>query len=96
MIDLTADIHPLTAFKRETRRFLEQAKKTGHPLVLTVNGRATLVVQDAASYQRLLRLLERAEAIAGVRAGFEEFAQGRGVPIRRALKTLRRRHAVPR
>ncbi|MBI2203434.1 MAG: type II toxin-antitoxin system Phd/YefM family antitoxin [Candidatus Rokubacteria bacterium] len=96
VIDLTTDIHPLTAFKRETRKFLEQAKRTGHPLVLTVNGRATLIVQDAASYQRLLRLVERAEAIAGVRAGLEEFGRGQGVPVRHALRAIRRRHAIPR
>jgi len=33
---------------------MKQIKKSGHPLVLTVNGKAEAVVQDAASYQRLL------------------------------------------
>jgi len=47
------DIHPLTDFKRNTSHFLSQLKETGQPLVLTINGKAELVVQDAASYQKL-------------------------------------------
>ncbi len=38
-------------------------KETGHPVVLTVNGKAELVVQDAASYQKLIELAERTEAL---------------------------------
>jgi PHD/YefM family antitoxin component YafN of YafNO toxin-antitoxin module len=47
------------------------------PLVLTVNGGAELVVQDAASYQDLLDRLERAETIAAVRRGMNDAEQDR-------------------
>jgi prevent-host-death family protein len=60
-MDLTRDIHPLTDFKRHTPEFLRQLRESGHPLVLTVNGKAEIVVQDAKSYQRLLDLVERGE-----------------------------------
>jgi len=33
-------------------------KKSRRPVVLTVNGKAELVVQNAASYQKLLERLE--------------------------------------
>ena len=36
-------------------------KKTGRPLVLTVNGRAAWVVQDARSYAKMLGLMDRLE-----------------------------------
>ena len=49
-MDLSRDIHPLTDFKRNTPEFLRQLKEHGHPLVLTINGKAELVAQDAASY----------------------------------------------
>jgi hypothetical protein len=39
MIDLSRDIHSLTDFKRKTAGFMKQLKETGHPVVLTVNGR---------------------------------------------------------
>jgi prevent-host-death family protein len=40
-----------------------QMKKTKEPVVLTVNGKAAVVVQDAQSYQSLLELKERAETV---------------------------------
>jgi len=51
---LTHDIQSLSTFKRDTAKIVRQLKKTGQPMVLTVNGKAELVVQDAASYQKLL------------------------------------------
>jgi hypothetical protein len=38
MIELTKDIRSLTDFKRNTAEFLENLKRTKHPLILTVNG----------------------------------------------------------
>ena len=61
MIDLSQDIHSLSDFKRNTTEFMDRMKKNGHPVVLTVNGKAEMVVQDAASYQRLLDLAGQAE-----------------------------------
>jgi prevent-host-death family protein len=54
VMNISRDIHPLTDFKRNTSEFLARLKQTGDPLVLTINGKAELVVQDAKSYQRLL------------------------------------------
>ena len=51
MLNLTQDIHPLTDFKRNTTDFMSKMKESRRPLVLTVNGKAELVVQDAESYQ---------------------------------------------
>jgi hypothetical protein len=38
-------------------------KETGNPLILTVNGKAELVVQDAASYQKILDYIKQLETI---------------------------------
>jgi PHD/YefM family antitoxin component YafN of YafNO toxin-antitoxin module len=64
-------------------------KETGEPIVLTINGRAELVVQDAGSYQKLLELVDRLEAIAGVRKGLEESKRGEGQPIEDAVREIR-------
>lgn len=72
MIDLSKDIHSLTDFKRRTNEFVQQIKQTKHPLVLTVNGKAELVVQDAESYQRLLEAAEFVETIKGICQGLEQ------------------------
>jgi prevent-host-death family protein len=78
MINLTKDIHSLTEFKRNTTEFLQQIKKTKHPLVLTVNGKAELVVQDAESYQELLEAAELVETLKGIKLGLEQMQQGEG------------------
>ena len=50
MAQLT-DIASLTDFKRNTSEAIRRLKTTGQPRILTVNGRAEVVVQDVASYQ---------------------------------------------
>ena len=46
MINLSRDIQSLSTFKRNTNELIIQMKETGNPVVLTVNGKAELVVQD--------------------------------------------------
>ena len=58
---LARDIMSLSTFKRDSNKVMRQMKKTKEPVVLTVNGKAAVVVQDAESYQHLLDLKERAE-----------------------------------
>jgi prevent-host-death family protein len=65
MIDITSDIQSLTTFRRASGDFMKQLKKTKHPVVLTVNGKAAAVVQDAEAYQRLLDIAARADADEG-------------------------------
>ena len=59
MVNLSQDIHPLTDCKRKTSDFMNQMKKTGRPVVLTVNGKAELVVQDAEGYRQIFDRLDR-------------------------------------
>jgi len=75
---LTRDIHSLSTFKRDTAKLVRQLKKTGQPVVLTVNGKAELVVQDAESYQKLLEAKDRMEAIEGIKRGLESMKRNAG------------------
>jgi prevent-host-death family protein len=93
MLDLANDIRSLSEFKRNTVDLLDRLRRTGHPLVLTINGRAELVVQDAAAYQALL---DRLEAIEGIQQGLADAKAGRTKPARQAFARLRRKHAIPR
>jgi prevent-host-death family protein len=96
MLDIGRDIQSLSDFKRNTPKYLEQMKRTGRPLVLTINGRAALVVQDAESFQATLEQLAHAEEVAAIRKGVEEFERGEGRPARKALEALRKKHGIPR
>jgi prevent-host-death family protein len=93
MLDLANDIRSLSDFKRNTVELLDRLRETGHPLVLTVNGKAELVVQDAAAYQALL---DRVEAIEGIQRGLADMKAGRMKPARRVFNRLRRKHGIPR
>jgi prevent-host-death family protein len=99
-MNLSQDIHPLTDFKRNTPEFLRQLKETGNPVVLTINGKAELVVQDAASYQRLFNLAEQLETIQAVKEGLASVDRGEGRPMDDVFdaleKDLRRTKARPR
>ena len=77
---LTRDIRSLSTFKRDTAKLMRQMKKTKEPVVLTVNGKAELVVQDAESYQKLLDAKDRMEALQGIRRGLESMKRQRGKP----------------
>ncbi len=60
MIDLQ-NIQSLSDFKRNAKRFIEQIKATKSPMVLTVNGKAEVVVQDAVAFQAICDRIQQAE-----------------------------------
>ena len=78
MINLREEINSLSNFKRNTSEFIEQLKETGKPIILTINGKAELVVQDAGSYQKLLEIAERLETIEALKPAIEEMKAGKG------------------
>ncbi|HEV3120548.1 MAG TPA: type II toxin-antitoxin system Phd/YefM family antitoxin [Isosphaeraceae bacterium] len=90
-MNLSRDIHSLTDFKKSTPDFLKQLKKTGEPVVLTINGKAELVVQDAASYQKLLELAEEMRVIEGIRQGLEDVNAGRTISLDDFKKQVRKK-----
>jgi PHD/YefM family antitoxin component YafN of YafNO toxin-antitoxin module len=90
VLDLTRDIHPLSNFKRNTPEFLRQMKESGRPVVLTINGKAEMVVQDPASYQKLVELAERAERMDALQASIEDMRAGRVIPAESMLAEMRR------
>ena len=93
MLDLANDIRSLSDFKRKTSELITRLKSTGDPLVLTINGRAEVVVQDAEAYQDLL---DRVETIEALHRGFADVDAGRTKPARTVFNRLRRKHGIPR
>jgi prevent-host-death family protein len=96
MIDIAKDIQSLSHFKRNTAEVLTRMKESGNPVVLTVNGRAALIVQDAAAYQRLVELAERAEMLDFLEESRKDVEAGRTVPAREALEKLAAKHKLDR
>lgn len=96
MIDITSDIQPLTTFRRASGQFMKQLKKTKRPVVLTVNGKAAAVVQDAEAYQRLLDIAAGADAEEGIRQGLDDVAHGRTRSAKDVFDEIRRKYGVSR
>src|SRR5256885_14254328 len=96
MLDLKKDIQAMTTFRRNPAKFLSQLKKTKKPLILTVNGKAEAVGEDAEAYQRLLDIAAQADEMEGIRQGLEDVKKGRVRPARGVLRELRRKRGKPR
>ena len=92
---LSRDIQSLSVFKRDTSKFLKQMKKTGQPIVLTVNGKAAAVVHDPDSYQDYLREKDRLEALAGIRLGLADVKAGRTRPAEDVFRDIEERFGIP-
>jgi PHD/YefM family antitoxin component YafN of YafNO toxin-antitoxin module len=73
---------------------MNQMKQTRRPVVLTVNGKAELVVQDAAGYQEILDRLAHFEAVAAIRLGIAAAEEGRARPARQALADLQEKLGI--
>jgi hypothetical protein len=84
------DIRSLTDFQRNTKSHLRRLKSSGRPEVLTVNGRAELIVQDAAAFEDML------DAIRGIQRGLDAMKEGTGKPFRQALDEIRVKYKIPR
>ncbi len=95
-INIAKDIQSLTTFRRKSGQFLKRIKKTKRPIVLTVNGKAEAVVQDAEAYQRLLDIAARADVYEAIRQGLDDIAHGRTRPAREVFNEMRRRYGLPR
>lgn len=94
MVELN-DIHPLTGFLRDHKSHLERLHATGRPEVLTVNGRARVVVQDAEAYQKLMDLVDSIQTEAILRERITSLDAGEaGVPAEQVLREMRDRLGI--
>ena len=96
MLDITKDIQSLTTFRRQSGDFMKQLKKSKRPVVLTVNGKAAAVVQDAAAYQRLLDIAAHSDAEEGIRQGLADAKEGKVRPAREFFDEFEARHGISR
>jgi len=96
MLDITKDIQSLTTFRRRSGDFMKQLKKSKRPVVLTVNGKAAAVVQDAEAYQHLLDIAAYADAEEGIRQGLENAIEGKLRPARQFFNEFEAAHGISR
>jgi prevent-host-death family protein len=65
----------MTTFKRNSATLMKRIRKTGRPVILTVNGKAEAVVLDAAAYRDVAVHLD---SVARIRNGLSQAKKGLG------------------
>lgn len=73
--------YALSDFQRRPASHVRRLRKSGLPEVLTVKGRAELIVQTAAAYQALLNRLEMYESAIATARGLKNIAQSRSATL---------------
>jgi len=95
-MDTIKDIQPMTTFRNHAAEIMRHLKATKRPVILTVNGKAAAILQDAEAYQHLLDLAADASAGEGIRQGLEDLKTGRARPAGAVFDEIRAEHGIPR
>ena len=88
------DIHPLTDFLRNHKEHIERLKASKAPELLTVNGRAEVVVIDAEAYYSLSEQAEEARVISAIREGIAAADRGELKPAEQVYAEMRARYGL--
>ena len=81
-------IEPITVLKTKSAELVRRTRRSGEPIIITQNGRATAVLQDVETFDQQRRALVLLRFLA---EGHRQLNQGRGVDADRAARRLRRR-----
>lgn len=87
-MQLERNIQPISFLKSHAASLVEQLTRDGEPLIVTQNGKARLVVQDIASYERNQETLALLKLLA---MGRKQAAEGKTLEIGEAFKRIRAR-----
>lgn len=74
----SSDIHTVTEFSRKPAEHIKRLVKSKQPEILTVNGKAAVVVQDAESYEKMAELADYADSVLHIRQALSEKARSLG------------------
>ena len=93
---ITRDIQSLSDFKQNASRFVKQVQETKEPIVLTVNGKPAVVIQDAESYQRMADATEYNETVAAIREAVADIENAHNWPTAdEVFSDLRKKFNIP-
>ena len=93
MLKVSRDEWP-PGVRRSATALLEHLKQNGQPIVVTVNDQIELEVQDEDSFGQLLGLIDRMEAIEGIRKGLEEMEGGKARPCEEVFREMQEKHGI--
>ena len=93
MLD-TRQIHSLTDFLRNHKIHVARIKETKRPEVLTINGKAELVVQDAESYRVMAAAFFEMETLTAIREGLAAADRGELIPVEQVYAEMKAKYGI--
>ena len=80
------NVAPLAEFNRSQADVISQLEQSGEPMYLTRNGRSSVVVMDAAAFDRMQEARERTldrerETYAALLRGYQDVLDGKTVSL---------------
>lgn len=88
----STDIHTVTDFSRKPAEHIKRLSETKRPEILTVNGKAAVVVQDAETYEKMAELADYADSIINIRKALCE----EGRPVGKFSAEFEKKHGIKR
>jgi len=79
-----------------TAQDVDRMEREGRPIILRIDDRPPLVIEDARARQMLWELVDRIETIAAVREGLEQMERGEGRPAEEVFEDIRNKYRLPR
>lgn len=83
--NLSEDVQPVSEFRANAAKFVQQVRETRRPLVLTQHGKSAAVLLDVDEYERMVDTIELLRA---VQQGEAELDAGLGIPHEDAMAQL--------
>ena len=85
----TSDIYPVSDFNRKPAEHIKRVQETKTPEVLTVNGKAAVVMVDPETYDQLAKDAELVKTLSNIALANEQHKQGLSRPIAEVFKDLK-------
>ncbi|MEE8060035.1 MAG: type II toxin-antitoxin system Phd/YefM family antitoxin [Pseudomonadales bacterium] len=85
----TSDIYPVSDFNRKPAEHIRRLQETKTPEVLTVNGKAAVVMVDPETYDQLAKDAELVKTLNNIALANEQHEKGLARPIDEVFKDLK-------
>ncbi|WP_076790316.1 type II toxin-antitoxin system Phd/YefM family antitoxin [Chlorobium sp. KB01] len=81
----TRNVTPLTDFRNNIKRYMEELSVSKKPLLLTQHGKSAAVLLDAEQYQKMLDQITFMQLVT---EGLEEYRNNRTIPAEELFPSL--------
>ena len=88
---LSSQIKPISYLKAHAAEIVRNLREHRHPLIITQNGEAKVVIQDIESYEQTQKTMALLKILA---LGTRQIEEGKAKPAADVIKRLRKRRAA--